>query len=168
MNSKALIVYSTRFGATKGTSDEVAKVPRDEEGFKVKIVNAKEERVEDISEYELIVVGSGMSMGNWGGEVEDFVKKFQHTLETRKLAIFVSSLKPVGEKEEKTALVARIQKIGIEDKILKYHLKPISTAVFGGTIDYTKMSFLIKKSIEIGYKSALQKAWFQGSCARCL
>lgn len=160
MSGKALIVYSTRFGATKGTSDEVARVLR-EQDFDVKIVNAKEERIEDISEYELIVVGSGMSMGNWGSEAEEFVKRFQLDLGAKKLAIFISSLRPVEEKEGKTALVNKIQKIGIEDKILKYHLKPISTAIFGGTIDYTKMNFIIKKSMEIGYKSALQKHGFK-------
>jgi menaquinone-dependent protoporphyrinogen oxidase len=79
-----LIVYGTRYGATKGTSDEIARTLRNE-NFEVKIMNAKEEKVKDISKYELVVVGSGMSMGNWTGEAEEFLKKFQRDFENKKL-----------------------------------------------------------------------------------
>ncbi|HLC00143.1 MAG TPA: flavodoxin domain-containing protein, partial [Candidatus Bathyarchaeia archaeon] len=58
---KTLIVYATRYGATAGTAEEIAKVLR-EEGFDVKVVNAKEEKIKDISEYELVVVGGGLQM----------------------------------------------------------------------------------------------------------
>ena len=159
-NVKVLVVYGTRYGATKGTSEEIGKVLQ-EANFEVKILNAKEEKIKDITEYGLVVVGSGMAMGNWASEAEDFVKRFHKDLENKKLAIFISSLKPVEEQEGKTALVARIQKIGLDDKILKYQLKPISTGVFGGIIDYNKMNFIIKKSMEIGYKAALQKHAFK-------
>ena len=47
---KTLIVYGTRYGATAGTSEEIAKVLRDE-GFDVRVVNAKEEKVDDISSH---------------------------------------------------------------------------------------------------------------------
>lgn len=157
---KALIVYATRYGATKGTSDEIARILR-KENFDVKVVNAREEKVADISEYALIVVGSGLSMGNWGSEAEDFLKRFQKDFENKKLAIFISSLKPVEEKAGKTDRVARIRKIGLDDKILKYHLKPITMGIFGGVINYNKMGFLIRKSMEVGYKSQLQKNGFK-------
>ncbi len=157
---RALIVYGTRYGATKGTSEEIAKVFR-EENFDVKVVNAKEEKVQDISEYGLVVVGSGMAMGNWAGEAEDFLKRFQKDFENKKLALFISSLKPIEEKQGKTELVARIRKIGLEDKIVKYNLKPIMTGIFGGVINYNKMNFFIRKSMEVGYKSQLQKHGFK-------
>ena len=115
---RVLIVYGTRYGATKGTSEEIAKVFR-EENLDVRLVNAKEEKVKDITEYGLVVVGSGMAMGNWVSEAEDFIKKFQKDLENKKLALFISSLRPVEERAGKTDLVARIQKIGLEDKIVK-------------------------------------------------
>lgn len=43
---KALIVYGTCYGATKGTSEEIAKILR-EEKFEVKVVNAKESSTND-------------------------------------------------------------------------------------------------------------------------
>ena len=41
---KTLIVYGTRYGATTGTSNEIAKVLL-EAGFEIKVVNAKEEKI---------------------------------------------------------------------------------------------------------------------------
>ena len=58
---KTLIVYGTRYGATAGTSEEIEKVLQGE-GFDVKVVNAKEEKIKDIFPYDLIVVGSGIQM----------------------------------------------------------------------------------------------------------
>ena len=40
--TKALIVYGTRYGATAGTSEEIANVLR-QEGLEVRVVNAKED-----------------------------------------------------------------------------------------------------------------------------
>ncbi len=155
-SNKALIVYATRYGATKSTAEEVAKILR-EEKFEVETMNTKEEKLKDISEYGLVVVGSGMAMGNWGSEAEDFIKRFQKDLQSKKLALFISSLKPVEEKMGRTDLVTKIQKIGLDDKILKYNLKPIATGVFGGIVDYNKLNFVVRKGMEIGYKAQLQK-----------
>lgn len=156
---KTLIAYGTRFGATTGTAEEIAKILRQED-FDVKVANLKDEKIEEISEYGLIVVGSGMAMGNWTGEAEDFLRKFQKDLKNKKLAIFISSLKPVEERAGKTAQVARTRKIGIDDKILKYHLKPMTTGFFGGVVDYNKMGYLIRKAMEAGYKSQLRENGF--------
>jgi menaquinone-dependent protoporphyrinogen IX oxidase len=157
---RALIAYGTHFGATAGTAEEIAKV-LSVEGLDVKVANLKEEKIKDISDYGLVVVGSGMAMGNWVGEAEAFIKHFQKDFENKKLALFVSSLKPVEEKAEKTDRVAKTRKVALEDKILKYHLKPITTGLFGGVVDYNKMSFLIRKAMEIGYKAQLQKGGFK-------
>jgi menaquinone-dependent protoporphyrinogen oxidase len=157
---KALIVYGTSYGATKGTADEIARILQ-EKNIVVKVANVKEEKIKDITGYELIVVGSGMAMGNWVKEAEDFLKKFNKELEGKKLALFISSLRTVEEKDGKTERVAKIRKIGLEDKILKYHLKPLSIGFFGGVLNFSKMGFLTRKTIEIGYKSQIQKYGFK-------
>ena len=73
---KTLIAYATRYGATAGTSQEIAKVLL-EEGFDVKVVNLKEEKIKDIqSTYDLIIVGSGMQMGKWTPESDFFLRCF--------------------------------------------------------------------------------------------
>jgi menaquinone-dependent protoporphyrinogen oxidase len=143
---RALVVFGTRYGATTGTSEEIAKVLR-EEGFEVKVVNAKKEKIKGISEYELIVVGSGMRMGKWTGEAEDFLKEFQKELQQKKLAIFASTMKTVSEREGKTEDVAQMRKASLEDKVAQYNLHPIALGFFGGVLDYNKMGFLFKRTM---------------------
>jgi menaquinone-dependent protoporphyrinogen oxidase len=157
---KALIAYATRYGATAGTAQEIAKVLQGE-SVDVKVADLKTEKINDFSEYNLIIVGSGMSMGNWASEAEDFVKNSRSNFEDKKLALFISSLMPVEEKEGRTSAVARIRKVGLDDKILKYNLKPISIGIFGGVINFNKIGFLMRKGMELGYKSTLQKHGFK-------
>lgn len=157
---KTLIVYGTTFGATKGTSEEIAKILR-EENFDVKVVNAQEEKVKDITEYALIIVGSSLANCRWNGNVEDFLKKFHRELEHKELALFVSSLAPIAEKEGNTEEVAKIRKIALEDKISKYGLKPVMTGLFGGILNYNKMGWMARKGMEIAFKSRLQSNGFK-------
>ena len=82
-NKKVLIVYGTRYGATKGTVEEIAKI-LEEEGLNVKVVNAQEEKVKSIAEFELVIVGSGMKIERWVGKAEGFLKKFSNELKTKK------------------------------------------------------------------------------------
>lgn len=101
--SKALIVYGSRTGATANTSEVIAETLR-KEGLEVKVVNAKEEKIKDISGFDLVLVGSGIQIGKWTGEPEDFLKKHQKELVTKKLALFVccGSAAPLSEGEQKT------------------------------------------------------------------
>jgi menaquinone-dependent protoporphyrinogen IX oxidase len=155
-----LIVYGTSFGATKGTSEEIARVLQ-KENFDVKVVNVKDEKVKDISEYGLIVVGSSLANCRWNSGAEDFLKKFHNEFECKKLALFVSSVAPIAEREGNTEEVAKERKIALEDKVSKYNLKPIAMGLFGGILNYNKMGFLARKGMEIAFKTRLQNTGFK-------
>jgi menaquinone-dependent protoporphyrinogen IX oxidase len=58
-----------------------------------------------------LLVVDGMAMGNWVSEAEDFIKKFQKDFENKKLAFFISSLKPVEEKKEKQLQLKEHEKV---------------------------------------------------------
>ncbi|MEM2126294.1 MAG: flavodoxin domain-containing protein [Candidatus Methanosuratincola sp.] len=152
--------YGTRYGATKGTAEEIATVLR-EEKFDVKLIDAREEKVNDISEYGLIVVGSGAACGRWVSEAEDFLKKFRKDLENKKLALFVSSVEPIAKREGNAAEVAKMHKIDLEDRVSKYGLKPVSVGFFGGIVDFNRMGFLTRKGMEAAFKAPLQKHRFK-------
>jgi menaquinone-dependent protoporphyrinogen IX oxidase len=158
--SRALIVYGTSYGATKGTSEEIAKILR-EEGFDVKVVNAKEEKIKDIAEYGLIVIGSSLAGCRWNSDVEDFLNKFHKEFERKRLALFVSSVAPIAEREGNAEEVAKERKIALEDKVSKYNLKPVAMGLFGGILNYNKMGFMARKGMEIAFKSRLQKTGFK-------
>jgi len=157
---KALIAYGTRYGATAGTSEEIAKILR-EEGFDTKIVNLKDEKIKDVSEYDLIIVGSGMRMGKWVSEAEDFLKKFQKEFNQKKLALFVSSMKTFVEREGKTEEggICSSRKV-TEDIVAGYGLKPITIGFFGGVINYNKMGFFERKAMGF-LKPQLEKGGFK-------
>ena len=146
--AKILIAYGTRYGATTGTAEEIAKVLR-EEGFEVKDVNLKEEKVKDISEYELVIIGSGMKMNMWTSKAKAFLNKFSSELKKKKVAFFVSSggralMEYKGEHEE----IDRITKKYLKDKASKYGLNPISMIMFGGIWDYNQMGKIYRKFLD--------------------
>jgi menaquinone-dependent protoporphyrinogen oxidase len=158
---RTLIVFGTRYGATTGTSEEIAKVLR-EEGFDVRVANAKKEKIKSISEYGLIIVGSGMRLGKWTGEADDFLNKFQKELEQKRLAIFASTMKTVSEHEGKTDDVAKMRKAALEDKVAQYNLHPITLGFFGGVLDFNKMGFLFKRTMGF-LKPQLEQDGFKAS-----
>ncbi len=144
---KILIAYCTRYGATASTSEEIAKVLRDE-GFDVRVVNTKKEKVKDISEYELVIIAAGLQMFKWCKESEKFLNKFQKDLGERKTAIFVSSgAKAILEYDGQTGEIEESWQKYLVEKAEKYSINPISLGMFGGVWDYNKMGFVFKKTM---------------------
>ncbi len=159
MSKKVLIIYGTRYGATESTSKEIAKVLQ-EEGLEVKIVNAKKEKVNDISGYDLIVVGSGMQMGKWTGEPENFLGRYQKELANKEVAIFISSAaQALLEYEQKTEEIGKNRQY-LQEKTTKYGIQPISTAIFGGFWDFNKMNFIFRRTLS-SFKPKIEAAGFK-------
>ncbi|MGD6807126.1 MAG: flavodoxin domain-containing protein [Candidatus Bathyarchaeia archaeon] len=156
---KTLLAYGTRYGATAGTSQEIAKI-LSEQGFDVKVANLKEEKIKDITPYELVIVGTGVQMDKWTGEAEDFLKKHEKELAQKKLALFVSTMKTVSEREGKTADLESARKFDLDNKLPKYSFQPISVGFFGGVINYNKMNFFFRKTLG-SVRSQLEKDGFE-------
>jgi len=158
--TKALIVYGTRFGATASTSEEIAKILR-QEGLGVRVVNAKEEKVKNIAEYDLVIVGSGILINRWTGEPEDFLKKFQEDLARKKVALFVccGSASPAmnGGKPE-TAEKAKTKYL--DEKAAKYGLQPVALGLFGGVYDFNRWPWWAGKAKPMA-KQQLDAAGFK-------
>jgi len=160
MPKNVLIVYGTRYGATEGTSEGIARVLRGQ-GLDVKVANAGKEKIKDVSEYDLIIVGSGMQMGKWTGAAEKFLGKFQKELSSKKVAIFVSSgAQALLEHEKKTEELEKARKQYLEDKAAKYNLHPISMVIFGGVWDFSRMFFLFRKTLA-SFKPKIEEAGFK-------
>jgi len=160
MSKKVIIVYGTRYGATEGTSKEIAKILRGE-GLDVRVANVKKEKIKSISDYDLVIVGSGMQMGKWTSAADDFLGKFQKELAAKKVAIFVSSAaQALLEYEKKAEEIEKARKQYLEDKAAMYNLKPISMVIFGGVWDYNKMFFLFRKTLA-SFKPKIEEAGFK-------
>lgn len=77
--TKSLIVYGTRYGAAASTSEEIASTLR-QKGIEVNVVNAKQQKIKEIRQYDLVIVGGGIQIHRWTGELEKFLKKIQKRL----------------------------------------------------------------------------------------
>ena len=143
--SKALIVYGTRYGAAASTSEEIAKILR-QEGMEVSVVNAKDEKIKDISEYNLVIVGSGIQIGKWTGEPEEFLKKFRKELAAKKVALFVCC--GSASSEAKPGAAERARRKYLEEKAEKYGLHPVALGLFGGVYNYNTVPWWAKKGME--------------------
>ncbi len=146
--SKALIVYGTRTGTAAITAQEIAQTLQ-KQGIEAKVVNAKKEKIQSINEYNLIIVGSGIQIGRWTGEPEDFLKKFQKELATKKVALFVNC-GSAAEKlnPDKPELVANAKTKYLEEKASKYNLKCEMLGLFGAIYNFNTMSWIMKKGME--------------------
>jgi menaquinone-dependent protoporphyrinogen oxidase len=144
--SKALIVYGTRYGATEMTSEEIAET-LSKEGLDVKIVNLKKDKVKDITEYDLVIVGSGIQIHKWTKEPEKFLKKFQKELAKKKVALFVccGSTEPLDDKTDKAESIKNARTKYLEEKAAKYNLQPIALGLFGGVYNFNKVPWLFGK-----------------------
>jgi len=160
--NKALIVYGTRYGAAAETAENIAKILR-MEGFHVKVANAKEEKIRDIADYQLVIVGSGIQIHKWTGEAEKFLKDFQKELRDKKLALFVccGSAQPLAEKEEeKIKAIQKARRRYLEEKAAKYGLKPVALGLFGGVYNFNKMPWWSRKVMQ-PLKMQLKAAGFK-------
>ena len=158
---KALVVYGTRYGATADTSEVISDVLR-QEGFEVRVVDAKNDKVKSINEFELVIIGSGIKIGRWTKEPEKFLGKFQKELSKKKTALFVccGGANPLTEGEEKIKEMEDAKRKYLEDKVVKYNLNPIALGFFGGIYDFSKMSWFLRKTMS-GLKPKLEEAGFK-------
>ena len=156
-----MIVFGARYGATADASAIIAETLK-QEGLDVKVVDAKKEKVHSISEYDLIIVGSGIQMGKWTSESEAFIKKHQNELSTKKVALFVScgSANPLSEGEPKDKEINDAKKKYLEDKAVELKVNPTALGFFGGCYDFNKMSWFFRKTLS-AIKPKLESAGYK-------
>lgn len=159
--TKALIVYGTRYGATASTSEDIAEVLR-QKGFDVNVVNAKKDKIKDINDYDLFIVGSGIKIHKWTKEPENFIKKYQKELAKNKVALFVccGSAEPLDDKEDKAAAIEKARTKYLKEKAAKYHLQPIALGLFGGVYNFNTMGWFFRKSMS-AVKPQLEASGFK-------
>ncbi len=128
---KALVVYGTRGGATKGIADEIGKT-LGEQGFAVTVKDARDTKGIDVGTFDLVVVGSSVIMGMWKGQAKAFLKRNVKALAGKKVALFSSGL--AGGDPDKAAYTREsIAKVAAKFPAIQ----PVSLAYFGGYLDFS-------------------------------
>ncbi|MDG7000103.1 MAG: nitric oxide synthase [Nitrososphaerota archaeon] len=131
---KSLVAYGTRYGSTSKIAAFIATILR-EEHIEVEVVELtnKERPSFDLTEYDLIIVGSAIRMGKWTNEALDFIKRNERIIATKKAAFFVSCASAREPDKRSKARIDYLEKV-----IDRYPLiSPIALGLFGGYFDFT-------------------------------
>lgn len=135
--SSALIVYGTRLGGTTDVSNKIGDTLR-KMGFEVNVVEARR-KVPSISNYNFIIVGSGIRADQWTKESLNFLEKNASVLHEKKIALFVSCEMATADKKSADAA----KETYLIQVAQKFDLHPISYGFFGGLLDFGRSHGLL-------------------------
>ena len=128
--NKTLIAYVTKMGVTRESAQKIGEILRSKYSLEVDLVEIQEQESLDLTQYQNIVIGSGVRAGKVYGKALKFLEKNDFT--GKKVAFFVSSAwagTPGSYDEAKKRFV--------EKTLAKYpQINPVSTVAFGGRIKY--------------------------------
>ena len=137
MDKQVLVAYATKYGATEEIAEKIGEVLR-QAGLQVDVLPA--DRVGDLSAYKAVVLGSAVYFGQWRKEAVKFLKTNEVVLVEKPVWLFSSG--PSGEGDP----VELMQGWQLPGKLqpVADRIRPRDVAVFHGTVDVNKLSFLEK------------------------
>jgi menaquinone-dependent protoporphyrinogen oxidase len=92
METRVLVAYATKYGATAGIAEKIGQVLR-ESGLTVDVKPA--DQAGDPAAYQAVVLGSAVYIGKWRKEAVQYLKNHEKALAQRPVWIFNSG--PLGE-----------------------------------------------------------------------
>lgn len=128
MNSKILVAYGTKYGATAEIAQAIGQALTDA-GQPADVLPAVQ--VNDLTSYAAVVVGSAVYAGNWRTEAVAFLKEHESALALRPTWLFSSG--PTGEGDP----VEILHGWQFPEELLPIvnRIEPRDIAVFHGKID---------------------------------
>jgi menaquinone-dependent protoporphyrinogen oxidase len=140
MDTRILVAYATRSGSTA----EIAQVIGKElttAGFTANVAEIK--TVSTLAGYTAVVIGGPLYMGSVDGAVGKFIGNNREHLQNLPVAAFVVGLAPKNPDPgaSEAALAALKKSLG--------PVTPVSSVLFAGKLDPTKLSFIQRKMTEL-------------------
>ena len=135
---KILVAYASRCGSTGGVAGAIGGTFCDG-GASVDVL--KVENVSDLTSYQAVVIGSAIRSDHWLPEASDFVEKHRKHLGRLPVAYFLTCLTMANATEEN-----RKKALGFLEPLRQKtpHVIPVDTGLFGGTLAYDKLPFMIR------------------------
>jgi menaquinone-dependent protoporphyrinogen oxidase len=130
MENKVLIAFASKFGATQDTTLQIAQTLRSKYSLEVDLADLEQNAHPNISEYNSIVVASGIRMNKWYKEAIQFL---ENDFQGKKVALFVSAMYQGGNPKTYPTAVERYLKAVAEEHL---NVKPITMEVFGGRMKF--------------------------------
>jgi menaquinone-dependent protoporphyrinogen oxidase len=129
---KILVTYATMHGSTGEVADAIARALCDEgASVDVRII----EKANDLEQYHGVVVGSAIRSDRWLPEAKGFVERNSALLSRIPTAYFLTCLTLAVPSSERLAKAQSFL-----DPVLDGvpQVKPVSTGLFAGVLDYSK------------------------------
>ncbi len=142
MNKRILVTYATRAGSTAEVAAAIGKT-LNKRGFAVDVKSVKDQP--ELKDYQAILMGSAIRMGNWLPEAVAYVKDNQESLKKLPFATFSIHLQNLGDDE--LSLLNRQAYLNA----VRTLVKPLDEGYFAGNMDLSKLSFadrLITKMVK--------------------
>ena len=137
MDSRVLVTYATKYGATAEIAEKIGQVLR-QAGLPTDVLPA--DRAGDVRAYKAVVLGSAVYIGRWRKQAAAFLKANEQALAERPVWLFSSG--PTGKGDP----VELVQGWRLPTKLqpIADRIRPRDIAVFHGSANVQKMSFLEK------------------------
>jgi len=126
---KTLILYTTKYGC----AEKAAAILKTKLAGEVSMANIKKERIPELEQYDAIVLGGSIYMGNIQKEMKEYAAANLSTLLKKKVGLFICAGSPdlnAREKELEASFPSELFNHAAGKEVL------------GGEITYEKLSFL--------------------------
>ncbi len=140
-----LIIYATKNGSVK----EVAQLIKRELVGKVKLVNAHDEIIKDVTEFDNIMIGSSIYFGQIDRKIKNFIFLNRPEILKKKFGFFIMAVEP-----NKEMLIKQVHNALSNDLIDKAE----TISVIGSQIKLKKFSWIVRiilryfRNIKCSYK----------------
>ncbi|MBU0516279.1 MAG: flavodoxin domain-containing protein [Proteobacteria bacterium] len=164
---RILVAYASRCGSTGGVAEAIGReLCKGGARVDVRLLS----HVKDIRAYRAVIVGSAVRRGAWLPEAIEFVEKHKGTLQKIPTAYFLTCL-ALSQPQHETRRLARKYMNSVLRAVPE--VKPRDLGMFSGTLDYGKLSLMMrmimrskmrKKGIKAGdYRNwKLIRTWARG------
>jgi menaquinone-dependent protoporphyrinogen oxidase len=133
MTQKILVTYATRTGSTAEIANAIGQTLATR-GFNVEVKPVK--NISSLDEYQAVILGSAIRMGNWLPEMVKFIQANQSALDALPTALFTVHMLNADDDDASRAArqtyTAPIQAL----------LPGVPEAFFNGVMDFSRLSFL--------------------------
>ena len=144
--NKTLVAYETKGGATEEAARKLADTLRSKYQLEVDLVDLKEQKVPDLTQYQNVVIGGGVRAGKVYSKALKFL---ENDLSGKHVAFFVSSAEAGTPGSYEKAKVKFV-----ENTLANYpKIKPVATEAFGGRIK------ILGKTVTDNTDMAKVEAW---------
>lgn len=137
MNTRVLVTYATKYGATAEIAEKIGQILRDA-GSNVDVLPTHQ--VDGLDSYQAVVLGSAVYAGQWREEAVTFLKAYEYTLADMPVWFFSSGPTGHGDPVE----LMKGWNFPSAQQPIANHIKPRDTVLFHGFLNMKEMNFAEK------------------------